>query len=510
MCLLVVSAAPMGQAAAPQGDTFVAAVRNQPTTLDPAIGVDNPSEKFLVAVYEPLVRNRFGTVAEQSIEGVLAQSWSVSGDGLVYTLHLRPNVKFHDGTMLDAEAVKLSIERMKAINLGNSFVLTSVKEIRTPDPMTVQIVLSNRFGPFLPALSSVYVVSAKAIKDHEQNGDWARGWFQSHEDGTGPYTLDSWQLNQQMELSAVPDYWRGWAGPHAKQLILRDVAEPATQRLLIESSDVDWADYISIDDALALKSNKALQVQVTHGLQQLYILMNAKKPPLTNVKLRQALVAAFPYEAMLKNVLHGLDEPASGYLMTGFPQHDHGPTGHLDLARARTLLAEAGYPKGGITLDLIYFGPAQFEAEGVQLYQAELQQLGITLKLEGVTSATQTQRITAPDIAQQPHFNVFYFFPAYGSPDAVLYPLFYSKSTYFAHFGYGNPQVDAWLDEARRTLAGPQQTQLYRNIQQQLREDAPAVPVSLYNPINVYSRRIKHVDVQPINGGVIDYYTIQF
>jgi len=494
---------------APKGDLFTAAQRNQPTTLDPAIGSDAPSTKYLIAAYEPLVRNRFGTLDERHLEGVLATSWDISSDGLRYTFHLRPGVKFHDGSQLDAESVKVSIERMKTINLGNAYVLSAVQEVNAVSPLTVQITLSEPYAPFIQALTLVYIVSSTAVKEHQVNGDLAQGWFRDHEAGSGPYRLDSWQLGQQMQLSAFPDYWRGWSGNHAKTLILRLVAEPATQRLLVQSGEVDWADSITTDDIIALRQDKAVREQRSPGLAVFYLMMNTKKPPLADVRVRQALVAAFPYDQMLKGVLHGLMSPANGYLAPGFPEHDHGAPAQFDLARARQLLGDAGYSKGGFTLTLVYFNPLDYESLGSQLFADQLQNLGITLKLQGLPWASLLQRKSDPDIAQEPDLVFYNVTPGFGSPDSILYPTFYSKSTHWGHFNYANPKVDAMLDQARRTLNASQRTALYVQIQRQLRADTPGIPLMLWDIVNVYSARVTHADVASTSAFVIDYYTIQ-
>jgi len=356
----------------------------------------------------------------------------------------------------------------------------------------------------------VSIVSAQAVRTHEENGDLARAWFRDHEAGTGPYALDSWQLGQQITLRAFPGYWRGWGGNHAKTVILRNVPESATQRLLIQSGEVDWADTISTDDAVALQHDTTVRVQVVHGLQQLYALMNTTKPPLNNVKVRQALVAAFPYDQMVTSIMHGLDDPARGFLPPAFPQHDRGPVQKYDLARARQLLSEAGFSNGGFSLSLLYFGPQDFEGQGAQLYGAELRKLGINLTIQGVSVAVATERRNDSDVAKRPDFYVFYAAPLFASPDALLYPLFYSKSTYYVHWTYANPRVDALLDEARSALSDADATRAYRQVQALLRDDPPAIPIMLFNPINVYRSRVKHVDVLPTNGAVVDYYSVVF
>ncbi|MBI4278084.1 MAG: ABC transporter substrate-binding protein [Armatimonadetes bacterium] len=494
--------------AAPSGDTFVAAVRNQPTTMDPAIGTDNPSGKFLVAAYETLVRNKFKTLDARNVEGVLATSWDIARDGLTYTFKLRPGVKFHDGSPLDAESVKISIERMKAINLGNAFVLSAVQEVRTPDPSTVQVVLSQPHAAFLQALSTVYIVSGKAVKENQSGGDWARGWLRNHEAGTGPYALADWKLGQEMTLRAFQDYWRGWTGRRPKTLVLRMVPEGATQRLLLQSREIDWADTLTNDDTYKLMQDKSYRTKTDPGLGVFFLMMNTTKPPLNNVKVRQALIASFPYEHMLKQVMRGLASPASGYMAPVWPQHDKGPEGKTDLERAKALLAEAGHPSGGFTLTVVYFAPNEYQGLGSQLWGANLRRLGIGIKLEALpwVSLLRRKDDTGPD---RPDLVFYQVSPVYASPDSMLYPIFHSRSTHWSHWTYANPRMDEWLETVRSALNPADQSKIYRQIQQQLRADAPGIPVMIFNNNNIFTLRVRSVEVLPTNGAVIDYYTVE-
>ncbi|PYM59702.1 MAG: hypothetical protein DMD79_17150, partial [Candidatus Rokuibacteriota bacterium] len=224
--------------------TLLVLTRNQPRSLDPAKGSDNPTRKVFVGTYEPLIDHKPGTADIPNLEGVLAKSWKLSDDQQTYTFTLRENVRFHDGSTLSADDVKVSLERMRQIKLGHSWVLDPVKEIRIVDPMTVQVVLTRPYPPFLLGLPLINIVSAKAVKAHEKDGDLAQGWFNTQTDGTGPYKLSDFKVGEQIVLDRFEGYWRGWREKRIDRVVLKLVAESATQRLMMEGGQGDWADTI--------------------------------------------------------------------------------------------------------------------------------------------------------------------------------------------------------------------------------------------------------------------------
>ena len=148
-------------------------------------------------------------------------------------LKLRPNVKFHDGSTLDAETVKASIDRTKAVNRGGAFFLQTLKEVQVVDRMTVRLVALQPSVSLLYGLPKVFITG----KAHLADADRGAAFFATGGNGTGPYRLTRWEKGQQIVLDHFPDYWRGWAGNHAAQVIQRVVPAAGTQQLLLERGD---------------------------------------------------------------------------------------------------------------------------------------------------------------------------------------------------------------------------------------------------------------------------------
>ena len=189
-----------GRVFAASKDTLVVASGADAVTLDPGVSFDGQSPLLWRNVYEGLIAYK-----EDTLEFVpqLAESYEVSADQTVYTFKIRQNVKFTDGEPLNAAAVKFNIERQISVKQGIAFALSSVSSIETPDDFTVVLKLSAPFDAFLSAFAALYTVkmiSPKAIRENEKDGDQAQAWLRDNMVGTGPYALRSYKQSQQAVL----------------------------------------------------------------------------------------------------------------------------------------------------------------------------------------------------------------------------------------------------------------------------------------------------------------------
>ena len=176
--------------------------------LDPAVANEPESAMATLAVYENLVRYKGSTT---EVEGRLAKSWEVSADGKVYTFKLYDNIKFQDGTVCDAAAVKFSLERMIKMNKGPAKILAAVDTIDAVDAVTVRFNLKYSYPAFLYELCNhmgVQIVSPKAVKDNATADDpYAAKWFAKNMVGTGPYKLEKWAVGRPISLVKNESYW---------------------------------------------------------------------------------------------------------------------------------------------------------------------------------------------------------------------------------------------------------------------------------------------------------------
>jgi peptide/nickel transport system substrate-binding protein len=472
-------------------ETLFVGVTEEPTMLDPAIDYTFGSVPVFRATYERLVtyNSRTGMV-----EPELAASWEISEDGLVYTFYLRPGVKFHDGATFDAYAVKTAYERAMTINEGPAWMLTTyVKSIDVVDDLIVRINLQHPFVPFLRILTSYWgmgIPSPKAIAEHVE--DLGKAFFREHAVGTGPYKLVEWVKGQYIMLERFEDYWRGWPEKHLDRIVIQIVRDTTTMAMLLERGEIDIAYGIPVAELEPLKANPEIVVNVYDTYTTNMIAMNTTRPPLNDVRVRQALSYSFDYDSAME-VFAGYTKPLVGQIPPGLLGYDPTlPRYVFDLDRARELLAQAGYPHGGFTLEYTWVTE---EPEGRRigiLWQEALRNLGIELKITEVTVAGHWDRIshpeTTPDLANYRWCIDF--------PDAlsILLPLYHGD--YAPPVGYNisrwsNSRINELIDKAGIERDEEVRKQILREIQLLLLNDAPNIWITTV-PVAICMRKNVH------------------
>jgi len=373
-------------------------------SLDPAV-VFNLTMRITYLLYEGLVTLKPGTT--EIVPG-LATSWDISADGMTYTFHLREGVKFHDGTPLTAQAVKKSFDRFIEIGQTVAWLFKdSLAATNVIDDLTIEFKLSRPYAPFLALLTSVagcLIISPTALDAH-WGDDMAKGWLFDHEAGTGPYKLESWDPGQQtITLVKFDDYWKGWEGKHIEKIVGRYVVETSTRKLMLEKGEVDMAYDLNPDETKSLEGVEGVTV-VEEPTQRIFVVfLNNQKGPLKDVKVRQAMAYALDYDGIRDHVYNGKLAPLCGPLPPSDPNSlpcDRVPY-KLDVEKAKQLLAEAGYPDGGFTLEAtVMEGDFAFK-KTAEILQAQLAELKIKVNITELAWTAEWEQIgsleTAPDL----------------------------------------------------------------------------------------------------------------
>ncbi|MDB4895747.1 MAG: Peptide/nickel transport system substrate-binding protein [Firmicutes bacterium] len=498
------------QPSKPQGDqNLVIGVEFEHSGNDPAITYDN-STRLIVAMYENLV-----TLKKETTEIIpqLAEKWNVSEDGKVYTFNLRKGVKFHDGTDLTAEAVKLSLERMVKINKGPAWMFKGAWEkIDTPDPLTVVLTLKQPDASFLAKLAGPagpQIISAKAIKEHSGTDD-GQAYFRENEAGTGPYTLEKWEKGQQVVLAKFADYWGGWQGKHLDKLIFKYVKEASTQQQLLEKGEIDVAYLLPLDQLKALKDKPPAGVKVSDGVTQnvRYIAIHNQRGPLKDKRVRQAIAYAVDYDGLIKNVWSDLEEPLIGPLPNADPNHFKGTWPYkFDMAKAKALMKEAGYEKGGFSLKLgLYENNDPFKAIA-EVLQANLKELGIDVQIEVHSNASMSQLSGKIDTMfdLMPIGN----YPDYGDSSSMLGNELASwawgaNGWNFSY--YKSDRVDQLLKDVNLTTDAAKRAQMFQEIQTVFADEVPLVPVSTRRNLIAMRDTVQGFYARPMMGNSFPVY----
>jgi peptide/nickel transport system substrate-binding protein len=409
------------QAQTPRDTVVMAKAIDDIISMDPGESFEFSGSEAIGNIYNKLLTFNLKNVSE--IRGELAQSWSVADDGKTYTFKMRPGVKFHSGNPVTAADAAYSLQRAVILNKSPGFILTqfgftkdNVREkIRATSADTLVIETNRPVAPtfFYYCLTAVVgsIVDSKTVMAHEKNGDFGNDWLKTNSAGSGPYKLRTWRANESYTLDANEQYWDG--APKNKRVVIRHIKEAASQRLLLEKGDIDYARNLTKDqlDALASSAN----IKTDKGLKGaiFYISLNQKNPILAKPEVREALKWLTDYDAIQKNIVSATHSTHQSFLPIGFLGAIEDRPYKFDLAKGKELLAKAGYPNGfNVTMDTRTTYPAQDIAQAVQ---ANWAQAGVKLELipgDGKQTLTKYRARThdmyigqwGPDY-QDPHTN---------------------------------------------------------------------------------------------------------
>jgi peptide/nickel transport system substrate-binding protein len=460
-----------------------------PVTLDPGVSLDGQSPLLWRCVYEPLLKFKGSTIG---VEPHLAKAYELDGAKNQLVFHLHSDVLFTDGTALDAAAVKLNIQRQIAVKQGISYALTTVKNVETPDDHTVVVNLTGYSDGLLfgfASLYGLYLISAKALTDHKGK-DWAQSWLRSHMVGTGPYTLENYQLNQQASFSRNEKYWAGWKGDHFERVLVQYVSDPSSGRLELERGQSQIALYLPDDVVYSMRSEKKKVVVTDDPSFNVYYLgLPCRSGPTANKAVRQAISYGFDYETWTKNVLNGTATQARGPLPKIFPGWDGSlPQYSYNVDKARKMLAAAGHEGGGFSLKFIYETGYYWKRPLGEQFQANMKDLGIKVSIQELSPSTWVGTLSNKATADEAYGVVWW--PSLATPFDFLWTLFATSAQGSAGYNftyYSNPHFDSILDKATGEPNEAKRMKLYALAQRLVVEDAPYLFLSDVNyllPVN--------------------------
>ncbi len=490
--------------------TLVVSSGSEAVTLDPHVSFDGQSPLLWRASYETLVKYDGSTL---NIIPNLAESFDISEDQLTYTFKLRPGITFTDGTPFDAAAVKFNIERQAKVEQGIAYALGGIESIETPDDLTVVIKIGSPNDGFLSAFAgtyAVYMISPTAVREHEENGDLAQGWLRSNMVGTGPYVLTNYTQAQQAVFERNPNYWQGWDGQHFERVIVKYITEASTTRLLMERGDVDIALFLPDDVVEAMDGEPGIVVTNEPSFNLYYLMLPTHKTPTKDVKVRQAISYGFDYATWTQDMMQGRAEQARGPLPSTLEGFDpNTPQYQYDPAKAKALLAEAGYPDGGFTIKYTYETGYWWKRPLGELFQANMKDLGITVEIQELSPAAWADLLTNKEQAEHAYGLVWW--PTLNSPSDYLWSMFHSGGQGSAGFNwnyYSNEEVDQLLDAAPGEPDPEKRQAMYSRIQKILVEDAPGLFVYEKNYRLPMREEVQNFVFNGVYIEMLDFYTL--
>ncbi len=463
----------------------------EPTTMDPALVRDGPTIDMLQSVYEGLV----GWNEKNEVTPLVAAALpKISSDGKVYTFTLRDGVKFHNGRAVTAEDVKYSISRSldkklnspvaldylndiqgaSELNAGKATELTGVKVL---DPKTVQITLVAPHAYFLGKLT--YLTAAVVPKEEVEKGEQTPGGAftitEKNSVGCGPFKLKEYRHQEKVILEANGDYWKG--APKVKSIERPIVLDAKTARNLFDSGELDYitlekGDYETLKDDPAYKD----KVKMFDRASTFYLGMNIKAyAPFKDKRVRQAIACAIDKDAIVNNVLLGVNTKAEGVVPKGIFSYDPTFKGYsYDVAKAKKLLADAGFPDGkGLPPLPLYFREQQPDLRKTsEVVKEQLAAIGIQVNLNEMEWGAF---LKANEGFKTEAFHMRWA-ADYLDPQNFLSLLLSTKGTE-NYTGYSNPDYDKLCAQADSESDQAKRTTLYRQAERIVVDDAPWVPL---------------------------------
>jgi peptide/nickel transport system substrate-binding protein len=438
------------------------------------------------------------------IQPRLATSWTVSPDGTTYTFKLRPGVKFTSGNPVTANDVRWSLRRLKNLKDNPSFFMDPVKDVQVVDDLTVKIVLGAPDASFLAALAAVpcgvadsKVVMSKGGSDADdaKDKDKATEWLNNQSEGSGPYKLTSFTKNVEAVLERNPTYWG--KKPYFAKVIFKHVPNGTTQREMVERGEADVAHDFDVD--IVAKITQGPKIKVLEGLSMNQVYMGVsnwaeQSKELADKRVRQAVSYAVDYDGVLK-LVRGAGERPSTMIPLGLIGGDKTLARKRDVAKAKQLLTEAGYPNG-VSLKLSYWTSPLLgvnpEPVAAKL-QADLAEAGIKVTLD----PGERSVVLAAYRAGKVQLMLASWSPDYLDPDPFA-DAFYGAGPVPKRVHYSNPKVTDIIALAKKEQDPKKRQAHYMEMNAIVLEDVPEI--MLIQPKNFVGLNpsIKGYEIHPI------------
>jgi peptide/nickel transport system substrate-binding protein len=491
-----------GQAANQSDKTIVIALGADNTGLDPESVMNNESGYVMSAIYDELVEYKPGTT---EIGPGLADNWDISTDGLTYTFHLHKGVKFQDGTSCNADAIVQWLDRLlnsnnpnyyanrKGIDSYVDFTFHGVDKYTKVDDNTVQIHMTKPNAEFLNSLAMVWmgVTSPDAVKK------WGQDYYK-HPVGTGPFKFVEWVSNDHVTLTANADYWK--EKPKVSKIVYRIIPESSVRVLELKKGTVDVLADVAPSDANTLKQDSSVNVLEQPGLMVDGVSLPTQVKPFNDPRVRQALNYAINKDDLNQYLYKGMATTMNSPLPPVEWSYDKSlPAYSYDVEKAKGLLTQAGYPSGFTATLYVYPNPRSYNPVGgpqlAQALQADLKKVGVTINIQQIEWGAFLAKVRSKDFGDMALAG---WSGDNGDPDNFLDSLWGTDqipSGNEAH--YTNKQLDDLLAKALQSTDQSERTDLYKQAQKTLHDDAPWIFLNYATQIRATSAKVHGLVLNP-------------
>ncbi len=453
------------------GNAFAAGAINvgiqlEPPNLDPTSGSAAAIDEIVYAnVFEGLTRiNEDGSVSP-----LLAESWTVSSDGLVYDFHLRRGVTFHDGTPFTADNVAFTLDRARAPQSSNAqrSLFDLIESVTPLASHRIRITLKEPLGAFTTYLGwgDAVIVAKESAGTNAVNPV-----------GTGPFRFQQWRKGASVTLSRNEQYW-GERSP-LDQINFIFIPDPTAAFASLMAGDVDgFPNYPAAENLGLIERDARFKIVTGTGEGEMVLAINSGKPPFNDIRVRRTLNHAVNKQAVIDAGLFGYGAPIGSH----FPPHhvsyvDLSNRYRYDPAMARQLLADAGFPNGfDVTLTL---PPPAYARRGGEVIAAQLEAVGVNVTIRNIEWAQWLEQVFG---------NKAYDLTVVSHTEPLDIDI-YARPEYY--FDYQNPAFNSVIQELRAASDESRRDELFKKAQTILAEDAVNVFIASSPKIAVWSKNV--------------------
>jgi glutathione transport system substrate-binding protein len=461
------------------------------TGLDPADLNDNISQSATRLMFDGLYRLDH----DMKLVPGLAESYEANEAATQFIFHLGKGVSFHDGTPFNAAAVKFSFDRAgnPENHLKRQSLFAMVDHTDVVDDYTVKVVLKYPFGAFVNDIAhpGALIVSRKSVEEFGKE-------VNRHPSGTGPYQFVSWTADT-LKMKKNEHYWRPGL-PKIDTITYRGVPENGARMAMLQAGEAQFIFPVPPEMVKPLENSPTITVFDKASIFGLYVALNNMRKPFDDLRVRQALNYAVDKPALIKVVYSGyadvMDSPVPELL--GFYKKQGSYP--YDPAKAKALLAEAGYPNGFEAT--ITGGISTLAQRGMQFMQQQFAAVGVNLKVEALEAGVLNAKMFNVQKPEDATITMLYggWSSSTGDADWGLRPMLYTKAfppVLFNLAFYSNPVTDAAIEEGLSTADPNKRAAAYAKVQAQVWKDAPWVFLVETHNLAAYSKRLTGAYMRP-------------
>ena len=461
-----------------QGQSVTMALSAEPNTFDPHLTVGRNTQIFIANVFDGLTARD----ASARVQPALATEWGFLGDGSSWQFKLREGITFHNGDPFNAESVKYTVER--AINPDTKATITSevggIAGVDIVDSSTVNIRLKQPDIMLPDRLGELY--GGMLSPTHTMATDAAT--LATMPNGTGPFMLTEWVKNERLVLQANPSYWRGPAS--VSQITVRLILEDAARIAALQTGEVDFIANVPYERIAELQADPNLVVKTIATPRVFFIGIDPRVTPLDDVRVRQALNYAVDVDAIISALYLGHATRLATAVPTAAFGYDASVTPYpYDPARARELLAEAGYPNGFSVEFDSFTGSIADHSRPAEAIVEYLRQVGIDVKLNVFEFGAFGPRRVANQVSPLHIYSIGnnYFEPAW-----VIKWMQQQNLGLF----YRNEEIYSLCSQAEATFDASTRVPIYAQVQQKLKDDAGFIFLFQNDAVFAMNRKISY------------------